>query len=42
MPIFTFPVWHKLKDELKKLLKKMFMPKLKEINEGSLIALQPG
>ena len=32
MPIFTFPIWHKLKVELKVLLKKMFLPKLKEIN----------
>ena len=24
MPIFTFPVWRKLKDELKKLLKKVY------------------
>lgn len=42
MPIFTFNVWHKLKVELKNILKKMFLPKLKEINEGRLIVLQPG
>lgn len=42
MPIFTFNVWSKLKIELKAFLKKMFHIRLKEINEGALIVLQPG
>ncbi len=42
MPIFTFYVWNKLKAEVKIVLKKMFHQRLREVNEGRIIALHPG
>lgn len=42
VPIFTFQAWAKLKNEVRVIMKKYFHQKLKEINSGNLLVINPG